>query len=117
MTTSIDFPTALMVALQGSLSGGRQEPWVSDQSSVGSPRRRARFTRTLRSYKFTLRLTVAQFATLETFYDTTLENGILTCNWVHPLSSVSYEVLLDGAPQEKHLAVDLYDVSVSVSQV
>ena len=117
MTTAIDFPTTLMKGLQGSLSGGRQETWVEDQASVGSPRRRARFTRSLRAYKLTLRLTTAEFATLETFYDTTLENGILTCNWVHPLSAVSYEVLLDGAPQEKHLQADLYDVSIGVSEV
>lgn len=83
---------------------------------MGSPRRRARFTRSLKSFQFTLRLTQAQFTTLETFYVTTLSNGVLTCNWVHPLSGTSYEVFLDGAPQEKHIAVDLYDVSVGVSE-
>lgn len=116
MTTSIDFPSALMIGLQGSLSGSRQETWVADPSSVGSSRRRNRFTRSLKSFQFTLRLTQAEFTTLEAFYNDDLSKGVLTCNWIHPLTSVSYEMFLSGAPQEKHLEADLYDVSVGVSE-
>lgn len=116
MTTAIDFPAALPVALQGTLKGGRSESWVADTSSVGSARRRNRYTRSLKSFSFTLRLTRAEFDTLDDFYVTTLDRGVLTFNWTHPKTAVSYEMFMDAAPQEEHFSVDYYNVSISLSE-
>jgi phage-related protein len=118
MTTSIDWPSSLPAPLQGTLKGGHQDVFVDDNSAVGSPRRRARFTRGLKAFQFTLRLTEAERVVLQdTFYETTLNNGVRSFNWTNPLTSATYEVRFAGMPEETHLAADFYNVAVTLEQI
>ena len=117
MTTAIDYPTTLPGPDVSSLEETPVEVWVGDESAVGSARRRARFTRPLRRWSWTMVCTATQKAALDTFYETTLSNGVSTFNWVHPITAVSYEVLFDGKPPVLHFIGTHYSMSVGVAEV
>ena len=117
MTTSIDFPTELPKALSGSLDMDAVDTFVDDASSVGSPRRRARFTRILEKFKFSLLLTEDELVILNDFYRTDLANGVKSFNWAHPLNGDIYEVHFDTMPKATHKTQDLYTVKIALSQI
>jgi len=56
---------------------------------AGPPKARRRFTAGVRNIECQLRLTPAQTATLDLFFDTTIAGGALSFDWKHPR---------DGAP-------------------
>lgn len=117
MTTAVDYPTTLPQPDVSSLEEAATEAYVSDSSEVGAARRRARFTRVLRRWSWTMVMSATQRAALDTFYETTLENGVLTFNWTHPITEVSYEVLFDSRPNIKHFIGTHYSASVSIMEV
>lgn len=117
MVTAINYPTDLPNPEITTLEEVMTDVWTGDITEVGTARRRARFTRGLLRWTFTHVLTATQKATLDTFYDTTLQNGVLTFNWTHPITSVSYEVLFDQRPSNVHFIADNYRSTVSLSQV
>ncbi len=100
-----------------SLKGDGTDVYVSDPSEVGRNRRRARFTRVLHAWTYDLDLTAAEKVILDTFYETTLSNGVLTFNWTHPLSGTSYEVRFIGRPQETDSRTSGYRVQVGIEEI
>lgn len=114
MASSIDFPSTLPKPAGGTFRETTKEPWVNDPSAVGSARRRARFTRALRRFAYRTIVSSAQKAILETFYDTTLSNGVLSFNWTHPVTSTSYEVVFSGRPPFSHMQGDYYSVEIGL---
>jgi hypothetical protein len=58
------------------------------ESSVdsGPPKIRRRYTKQIRTFTVSMRLTPTQKATFETFWQTTLAGGSLPFDWVHPLT-------------------------------
>jgi hypothetical protein len=101
----------------GSLEESSIDPWISDRGEVGAPRRRKRFTRALRIFPFSLRLTTAQKGTLLTFYDDTLDDGVSAFNWTHPVSGDVYLVRFAGRPVPRHFTAALWDVDVTLEQI
>lgn len=89
-----DWPLASLPAtpLDGSFSETPIPAYIDDPSDVGAPRRRARFTRTLRQFSFGYMLTTAQKNALEAFFYTTLDGGVSSFNWTHPDTAVVYSV-------------------------
>ncbi len=57
---------------------------VESQTDTGSVKIRRRYTKLIRTFDLTVRMTEAQRATFETFWQTTLAGGSLTFDWVHP---------------------------------
>lgn len=114
---AIDFPAGLPPALVGTLQENLVPAFVNDAADVGAPRRRKRFTRTLKAFGFTLRLTDAQAATLRTFIDTTTSGGVSIFNWTHPVTSTSYEVRFGELPQVQSLTPGVWDASIALEQV
>lgn len=111
----IDLPNPI----GGSLSEGEAQSWVEDRGEVGSPRRRNRFTRSLESFSFALRLTEAQKEALKAFYDVTLGRGVEAFNWTHPTTAEVYEVQFAQKPKPTHLSgsVDLWDVQINLVEI
>jgi len=117
VTTDIDYPDDLPKPLIGTLKGGLQEPWVEDPSGVGSPRRRARYTRALERFSFTAPASEAQRVAMDAFYKDTLLNGVLSFNWSHPLSGTSYEVRFAGRPAAAMVQGHRYTFTVALEQI
>ncbi len=51
---------------------------------VGPVKRRPRFTAGIRTMTCSIQLTAAEVAVLDAFYQTTLEGGTQSFDWVHP---------------------------------
>lgn len=117
MATAIDFPATLPAALSGTLQDGVVEAWTDDQSEIGSPRRRARWTRSLERFSYSLILTEAQLLVLRVFYETDLSKGVLSFNWTRPGTGAIYEVLFSGRPQSRHMGGLNYSVSISLEEI
>lgn len=113
----IDYPSALPCMLSGSLSEGTSEPWVGDQGEVGAVRRRKRFTRALRSFSYSLRLSSTDKELLFAFYDQTLDDGVKEFNWTHPWTGEIYEVRFTGRPSLQHRYNRYWSVDVSIEQI
>lgn len=114
---AIDWPAGLPLARSGALTEQPISAYVDDGADVGMARRRKRFTRTLRIFSFTLRLTNAQLATLRTFIDTTSDGGVLRFNWTHPVTSVAYEVRFQSLPSVQQYFNGVWDAAITLEQV
>ena len=114
----VDFPEALRCCmLSGTLKEGGTDPWVSDRGEVGAPDRRKRFTRALRNFSYSMRLTSEQKAALEAFYDDDLDDGVQAFNWTHPWSGIVYEVQFSGRPEINHLYNSKWATQVVLEQI
>lgn len=89
-----DWPLSSLPAtpLDGSYSDQPLPNFVDDPAEIGAPRRRARFTRTLRRFSFRYMLSTTQKDALETFYYTTTGGGVTSFNWTHPDTATVYAV-------------------------
>lgn len=116
---TIDFPTGLSVALIGTIREGYVPAYVNDAAAVGAARRRKVFTRTLRTFSFTTRMTDAQAAILRTFIATTTDGGVIEFNWTHPVTSVVYEVRFAGdeLPSIEDVTKGVWDATISLEEI
>ncbi|MEH6727446.1 MAG: hypothetical protein V7703_14885 [Hyphomicrobiales bacterium] len=117
MTTALDFPSSLPKPSIGTLKSSLQETYVEDASGVGSPRRRARYTRALERFSFTIAVSEAQRVAMDAFYKDTLLNGVLSFNWAHPLSGTSYEVRFSGRPEATMAQGHRYTLAVVLEEI
>ena len=113
----VNWPENLPCMLSGTLAENGIDPWVSDQPEIGAARRRKRFTRSLHSFTFEMRLTTAQKAVLMAFYEDTLDDGVKSFNWRHIWSDVTYEVRFSSRPSAEHVAAKFWTISVSLEEI
>jgi hypothetical protein len=57
---------------------------VETQMDAGPGKTRRRFTATVKQFGVTLEMDATQAATFEAFYETTLKQGSIPFDWVHP---------------------------------
>jgi hypothetical protein len=79
-------PSKLPKRLRENAVDGRE----SFQPDAGPPIAVRRFTATPRVIEFELVLTTTQKDTLETFYKTTLKEGVLEFDWTNPATSTGF---------------------------
>lgn len=113
----IDFPASLPCMLSGSLVENGVDPWIQDQGEVGAMRRRKRFTRSLKSFSFSMRLTNVEKAALIEFYDETLDDGVAIFNWRHPWTGDIYEVRFAARPSFSHRYNRIWATEVTLEEV
>jgi len=114
----IDYPTAsLPCMISGTFVENATDPWVQDQGEVGAFRRRKRFTRSLRTFSYSMRLTSEQRTALIEFYEATLDDGVLEFNWTHPWAGLEYEVRFAGRPALDHRYAGKWQVEVALEQI
>lgn len=114
---SIDWPASLPVALLGTLQESTGEAFVSDPAQVGAARRRKRFTRSLKSFSFSMIVTNTQAAALRTFVDTTTSGGVAEFNWTHPVTAVVYEVRFSSLPQLTHQTIGAWRAAIEIEEI
>ena len=68
----------------------RQRNVTTFQPDVGSPKMSRRSTAVTYNCVATFKMTDAELASFNTFYETTLQDGTLPFTWAHPRTSVSY---------------------------
>lgn len=84
---------------------------------VGPPKLRRRSSVPTAVLSWEQHLTAAQFAALRTFYETTLQDGVLTFTRTHPRTGASGTFRFTGPPQSRNVAgIDLYRVTFSVRE-
>lgn len=66
---------------------------------TGPAKRRRRFTAAPTPVKGSLTLTVAQRATLKTFFDSDLQGGALSFDWTHPVTGVTATYAFVSPPE------------------
>ena len=114
---AIDYPTSLPNPRGGEFDEGGIETKVRDESDVGAPRRRNRFTRSLGRWRFRIDLDGTQRAALLTFYETTLDRGVEAFNWTHPTTGTSYEVEMVSRPSITHVSADYWQAGVDLQEI
>ena len=94
-----DWPTSLpALGLVGAQITANSSVLKSSMDS-GPPVRRNRFTAVTKSLTYTMILTGAQVATLDTFFHDTLSNGALTFNWIDPRDDSAAIIAFTKPPQ------------------
>lgn len=87
----IVWPAGLPQAPDLSWSESKLENVVETETDGGPKKRRRRYTRAVEKLSLPLTLTEAQVATLKTFHTTTLADGILPFEMVHPRTGLTHE--------------------------
>ena len=68
----------------------RQPNTIAFAPDVGTPKMRRRSTAVSTKTTVAFRMTTAQRAAFNTFYETTIVDGTLPFTWAHPITKVSY---------------------------
>lgn len=119
----VDYPASLpKCPLVGSVED-RTVRYVEDSGKIGAPRRRARFSRDLRKWSFTLpRFSRVQVEALEEFWNTDLDGGVNAFNIARPRrSALNAEVLVTVRfakfPAITHIGPDEYSVTYELLEI
>jgi hypothetical protein len=80
----------------------------------GRPKRRKRFDRSSTRFTTNFRLTAAQLATLESFFEDTLDNGALGFDWNHPRKGTQLHFYFMEPYKVTALSPDVYEVSAKL---
>lgn len=69
-----------------------QSQVIRSDMDAGPPKVRRRFTAKVITIQGSIEINAAQYETLETFFDTTLNGGATSFDWTHPITgdTVSY---------------------------
>lgn len=93
------WPPSLPGPLVGSTSEERVPTYIEDSAEVGAAKRRSRYSRSLRRLSFSMILTEAQVADLDTFYETTLVRGTDRFEWDHWRTGDTLNVRFEEYPR------------------
>lgn len=113
----VDWPLSLPVARVGTIKERRVPSYVDDKPEVGKPRRRKRYTRTLRKFSFVISIDDSEKATLNTFIDTTTDGGVEQFYWTHPTTAAVHVVRFAVIPDIDDVTIGLWDVQVALVEV
>lgn len=114
---SIIFPESLPKPLADGFSEGASDPWVEDRSEVGAPRRRARFTRALAQFTFSLTLNDADLEVLKTFYNQTISFGVESFIWEHPTTNETFMVRFSQRFGVSKVSPNRNIISISLDEI
>lgn len=111
------WPASLPGILDGTLNVTASRTWVDDHAEVGAVRRRARFTRALERFSFLLRVSSAELSVLDTFFQTTLSNGVASFSWTHPQTGGSITVRFEDVPTKDDVTGGIWDVAIVLVEI
>lgn len=90
--------------------------FIEDQGDLGVSSRRALGTKRLRTFSFSMMLTDAQKASVDSFYETTI-NQIEYFYWTHPVTAETVLVRLENPPEYEALTYSTWMVRVALKEV
>lgn len=109
-----NWPATLPAPLVGSLNDSLPNNVIRSAMDKGPEVVRRRTTANVQPISFTLRLTVAQRATLETFYNTDTISGSSVFVYSHPLTGVSGNARFVQPPSFSGDATTGIDASIAL---
>lgn len=89
---------------------------VRTKMDTGPGKARRRYTSTRSKVAVSLWITVAQYTTLETFYNTTLAGGTATFTWVNFIDSASATYRFTQPPAYTNLGADQFPVKLMMER-
>lgn len=107
-------PTALEI---NGLSEVPIDQWIENNVSMGSPKRRLRFTGEMATLSGKMTFNPTQIATFLTFFRTTLKAGSLPFQWTRPSTGETVQMLfLSSSPAPSALGPSVwkYDFKVRI---
>lgn len=108
------WPATLPAPIINSLKESPPDNTIRSQMDKGPAKVRRRTTANVRPLSFTLRLTPAQVATLDTFYNTTTFSGADEFDYTHPRTSAAVTARFVNPPEYSELEGVLYNCSISL---
>ena len=92
----------------------RVDGTIRTQMDAGPEFVRRRFSATPTRVSGSLVLTDTQVATLDTFYQTTLNGGVDAFDWTHPRTGASVEMRFTSPPSYRAFSHDLWQADLSL---
>jgi len=91
---------------------------IRSSMATGPAKQRRRFTAKIINYDMVFHMTAAQKATLDTFYETTLSDGITPFDFTHPISGATVSLrFMEDPPSYRAVAPTLFAVTIKVEQL
>ena len=109
----ITWPSTLPAPLTTGYTEEAPSGTIRTQMDAGPAKLRRRYTAAPRPFSLSYRMTLAQVATLDTFYVTTARAGTLRFNWTNPRTGAACEARFLSPPQYTGVEQDA-DVSVGI---
>lgn len=88
---------------------------IRTQMETGPPKQRQRFTAVIQPFKGVIEVDSDQLDTFQAFYRTTLGNGVLSFDWVHPRTGASVTFRFDAGQPPKAVPVGANQYHVSMA--
>ena len=85
--------------LQSGFNQQADDAVIRTKVEAGADKLRSRYTTPIVKSGVSMAITYAERATLETFYNTTLQRGICSFNYTDPIDTTSYEYRMVGTPK------------------
>lgn len=109
---AVTFPVALQTLLNEAEFGfGFGDTTVTSSVDVGQAKKRSRYTKGIDEVKASIDLHKDDFELLETFYKTSLGNGVLTFNYNHPITGALTEFRFKEPPSLVPMGGEYFRVS------
>jgi len=107
------WPVSLQQVLnRDSFAISSAETILKSDMETGAPKRRRRFTKGVKDLTCSILVNGAGYSTLDTFYTTTLNGGIDSFEFIHPITSVLTLYKFNGPPKFTPVGFDSYNVSM-----
>lgn len=103
---SINWPSTLPLPLQEGYKELPPNTSIRTQMDSGPVKVRRRYTAGVRSYNFSMDLTLDEIGALDTFYVDTTRSGTLLFNWTDPRTSASVEARFIKEPEYTSMSND-----------
>lgn len=87
---------------------------VKSETETGPAKYRRRFTRANRQVSLSMFLTAAQVTTLDIFHTTTLSDGVLKFEMVHPRTGLTHEFRFVSTFEVVEIAEGLYKTNIEL---
>lgn len=85
--------------LQSGFGQQADDAVLRTRMEAGVDKLRSRYTTPIVKSNVSMLITLAERNTLETFYNTTLQRGVLSFDYTDPIDSTSYEYRFVGTPK------------------
>ena len=112
------FPVALQDKLnEAGFSQSLGETAIRSSMEIGLDKVRRRYTKRIDTFSCTINLTLSEYSTFNTFFDTTLAGGTKTFNYEHPLSQTTAEFRFTKPPRIAPLGGTYFRVSMEWEEI
>ena len=115
---AVQWPTTLQQLMNEANFGNEfGDTVLRSDMEVGPPKTRRRNTRGYDNFTTSIELTVTQYNTFKTFYNTSLNGGVLAFEIEHPITRVLSEFKFAANPTVRSLGGGIFRVNMAWEEV